>query len=83
MRIPTDWERRAACSTRPTDLFFTNEDNQYDEGQEAEAKAVCGSCIARKDCLVASLASAEKFGIRGGMTPKERRRLLRRGAVAA
>lgn len=83
MRVPTAWERRAACQTTDTDLFFTNDEGEYAEGQEDSAKRVCGSCIVRKDCLVAALATGERFGIRGGLTPKERRRLVRRGVEAA
>jgi WhiB family redox-sensing transcriptional regulator len=83
VRVPTDWERRAACKDTDTDLFFTGPDMKFEEGQESRAKRVCGSCIVRKDCLVAALAHGEKYGIRGGLTPKERKRFLRRGLEAA
>jgi WhiB family redox-sensing transcriptional regulator len=42
-----------------------------------EAKAVCRGCVVREDCLEHALANAERFGIWGGKSERERR-LLRR-----
>ena len=44
---------------------------------DPEAKAVCQACQVREDCLEYALANDERFGIWGGMSERERRRLRR------
>jgi len=50
---------------------------------------VCKGCEVREQCLDYALANGEKFGIWGGLSERERRRLRRqraqanRGAVTA
>ena len=46
-----------------------------------EAKEVCRGCVAREDCLEYALDNGEKFGIWGGMSERERRRLRRARAI--
>lgn len=46
----------------------------------ADGKRVCGPCPARTECLVWALRTGQQFGIWGGFTPGERRRLLRDSA---
>jgi WhiB family redox-sensing transcriptional regulator len=45
------------------------------EGDAAAAKAVCGRCDVRVACAAFAIAHAERFGIWGGMTERERRNL--------
>jgi WhiB family transcriptional regulator, redox-sensing transcriptional regulator len=47
---------------------------------ERKAKAICGRCPVKGDCLVFALESRAEFGIWGGLNGKERRRLLHRFA---
>jgi len=47
-----------------------------------EAKEVCRGCVVREDCLEYALANGEKFGIWGGMSERERRRIRRQRALA-
>ncbi len=42
-----------------------------------EAKEVCRGCVVRIDCLEFAIANSEKFGIWGGMSERERRRVRR------
>jgi WhiB family redox-sensing transcriptional regulator len=44
-------------------------------GSTREAKRVCGGCAVRSECLEAALANDERFGIWGGLSERERRRL--------
>ena len=46
-----------------------------------EAKEVCRGCIVREDCLEYALLNGEKFGIWGGMSERERRRIRRQRAL--
>jgi WhiB family redox-sensing transcriptional regulator len=53
-----------------------------------EAKEVCRGCVVRIECLEFAIANSEKFGIWGGMSERERRRVrrarvLKNGEVAA
>ena len=43
-----------------------------------EAKAICGLCPVREPCLEHALVVREKLGVWGGLTERERRRVLRR-----
>ena len=66
------WQRQANCLGVHPDLFFPERG-----ASTREAKAVCGSCVVRDDCLEFALRNGEKFGIWGGMSERERRRLRR------
>jgi WhiB family redox-sensing transcriptional regulator len=43
---------------------------------------VCRGCEVRQQCLDYALANGEKFGIWGGLSERERRRLRRQRAQA-
>ena len=47
-------------------------------GSTREAKKVCGSCDVRSECLDYALENDERFGIWGGLSERERRKLKRR-----
>jgi hypothetical protein len=44
--------------------------------RERRAKQICGQCPVVTDCLSWALAAREPFGVWGGMSEKERARLL-------
>ncbi len=50
--------------------------------QAAAAKTICGSCQVIADCLEAALKVPETDGIWAGLTPVERRALIRPGVRA-
>jgi WhiB family redox-sensing transcriptional regulator len=64
------WQRRAACRGTGTDLWFAT-DTEALEG----ARAVCGACPVRRDCLAYALASHKLVGIWAGTDERERRRM--------
>ncbi|MBN9325765.1 MAG: WhiB family transcriptional regulator, partial [Cellulomonas sp.] len=47
-------------------------------GSTREAKKVCTQCEVRAECLEYALANDERFGIWGGLSERERRKLKRR-----
>ena len=49
-----------------------------------EAKDMCNKCLVRKPCLEDALEHPDQaeYGIRGGLTPEERRAIQRRGGMA-
>ncbi len=70
------WQESANCLGVDPDLFFPERGAGIQE-----AKAVCRACVVREECLEYSLVNGEKFGIWGGMTERERRRIRRARAV--
>jgi WhiB family redox-sensing transcriptional regulator len=70
------WQARANCMGVDPDLFFPERG-----ASTREAKEVCRGCVAREDCLEYALDNGEKFGIWGGMSERERRRLRRARAI--
>ena len=73
----TSWQNLANCLGVDPDLFFPERG-----ASTREAKEVCRGCVAREDCLEYALRNGEKFGIWGGMSERERRRIRRQRAVA-
>ena len=47
-------------------------------GSTREAKRVCLSCEVRAECLEYALGNDERFGIWGGLSERERRKLKKR-----
>ena len=70
------WQTRANCMGVDPDLFFPERG-----ASTREAKEVCRGCVVRDDCLEYALDNGEKFGIWGGMSERERRRLRRARAL--
>ncbi len=70
------WQRQANCMGVDPDLFFPERG-----ASTREAKEVCRGCVVREDCLEFALVNSEKFGIWGGLSERERRRIRRRRAV--
>jgi WhiB family redox-sensing transcriptional regulator len=48
-----------------------------------EAKAICASCPVRQSCLEYSLSAREREGVWGGLTERERRRIVRQHRKSA
>lgn len=72
------WHERALCAQTDPEAFFPEKG-----GSTREAKRVCGSCDVRVDCLEYALENDERFGIWGGLSERERRRLKRANAERA
>ena len=72
------WQRYANCLGVDPDLFFPERG-----ASTREAKEVCRGCVVRQECLDYALAHGEKFGIWGGMSERERRRVRRARAHGA
>jgi WhiB family transcriptional regulator, redox-sensing transcriptional regulator len=72
------WQSRANCMGVDPDLFFPERG-----ASTKEAKEVCRGCVVKDECLEFALQNSEKFGIWGGMSERERRRVRRSRAQAA
>ena len=66
------WKDRALCAQTDPEAFFPEKG-----GSTREAKRVCRSCEVRSECLEYALENDERFGIWGGLSERERRRIQR------
>ena len=71
-----EWQERALCAQTDPEAFFPEKG-----GSTREAKRICNRCEVRAECLEYALCHDERFGIWGGMSERERRRLKRRVAA--
>ena len=69
------WQERALCAQTDPEAFFPEKG-----GSTREAKRICLGCEVKDSCLDYALANDERFGIWGGLSERERRR-LKRGIV--
>jgi WhiB family transcriptional regulator, redox-sensing transcriptional regulator len=67
------WQEQALCAQTDPEAFFPEKG-----GSTREAKRVCTGCEVRAECLEYALANDERFGIWGGLSERERRKLKKR-----
>ncbi len=67
------WSERALCAEVDPDLFYPGKGERI-----APAKRVCMACEVRTECLEDALATGERYGVRGGLSERERRKLAKR-----
>ena len=74
------WRLNALCAETDPEAFFPEKG-----GSTREAKRVCVGCDVRAECLEFALRNDERFGIWGGLSERERRRLrmVRRDSISA
>ena len=66
------WQERARCRDYDPEVFFPEKG-----GSSREAKRICSECPVRIECLNYALRRDERYGVWGGMSERERRRLKR------
>ena len=70
----TRWISDALCAQVDLEIFFPEKG-----GSTKEAKGVCRECTVAAECLDYALANNERFGIWGGMSERQRRKLGQAG----
>ncbi len=75
--LEENWQDDANCLGVDTSLFFPERG-----ASTREAKEVCRGCVVVKQCLEFALQNGEKYGIWGGLTERERKRIRRQRAAA-
>jgi WhiB family transcriptional regulator, redox-sensing transcriptional regulator len=68
-----DWQERALCAQTDPESFFPEKG-----ASNRDAKRVCLLCEVRSECLDYAIQRDERFGIWGGLSERERRRLKKR-----
>lgn len=81
----TSWREHGRCRGVDPEIFFPAVPTGGDAAElerfaaaEETAKAICVTCPVREACLEHALSVREKHGVWGGLTERERRRILRR-----
>ncbi len=69
------WQTDALCAQTDPEAFFPEKG-----GSTRDAKRVCTSCDVPGECLEYALQNDERFGIWGGLSERERRKLKRRAS---
>ncbi len=72
------WQDLANCRGADPDLFFPERG-----ASTRTAKSICRECSVRAECLEFAIVSSEKFGIWGGLSERERRKIRRERAASA
>lgn len=68
----TAWQRGGACLGSDLSVFYPE-----DQAGSEVAKAICLGCPVRAVCLEYALRMREKFGVWGGTSERERRRIAK------
>lgn len=70
---PLTWPESALCAQTDPEAFFPEKGTST-----RDAKKVCAGCVVRLECLDDALRSSDRFGVWGGLSERERRKLKRR-----
>ena len=70
---PLAWQSDSLCAQTDPEAFFPEKG-----GSTRDAKKICASCEVRSQCLEYALENDERFGIWGGLSERERRKLRKR-----
>ena len=76
--MTASWRQRAACRGIDPGIFYPVSDEAADE-----AKGICATCVVRQSCVEYALAAREREGVWGGLTERERRRIVRQRRKSA
>jgi len=73
-----DWTNAACRTERDPEIFFPHEGERGGPTKVAAAKRVCARCPLHTACLNWALETRQDFGVWGGLSETERRRIHRR-----
>jgi WhiB family redox-sensing transcriptional regulator len=74
LRPPTpDWMAEGVCRSVDPEIWFPPRGDS-----NRTAKQICRKCSVRPECLEYALVHDERFGVWGGMSEGDRRKLKRR-----
>jgi len=68
--VAQPWADQALCAQTDPEIFHPDKG-----GSTREAKKVCAQCFVQAECLTWALTTNERFGIWGGLSERERRKV--------
>jgi WhiB family transcriptional regulator, redox-sensing transcriptional regulator len=66
------WQERALCAQTDPDAFFPGKG-----GSTSEPKKVCRACPVTAECLEYALRTDQRYGVWGGLSERQRRKIKR------
>ena len=69
------WQDLAACKGEDVALFYP--DKSAGMTGYREARKICRACPVRHDCLTEALRRQDRYGMLGGLSPRQRARIIR------
>lgn len=76
-----NWRDVAACRETDPELFFASPQTAVGQADIRHAKVICWSCPVMQACGQWAFETRQPFGVWGGVSEAERRRILRRRGV--
>jgi WhiB family transcriptional regulator, redox-sensing transcriptional regulator len=68
-----NWDSDALCAQTDPEAFFPEKG-----GSSKDAKRLCLSCDVARQCLKLALDNNERFGVYGGLSERERRKIIKK-----
>ena len=77
------WRTKAACLGTDPKTFFPVESTHggKDSPTYITARKICATCPVRITCLTYAVETRQHYGVWGGLTPNERRHLIKGGPI--
>jgi WhiB family transcriptional regulator, redox-sensing transcriptional regulator len=69
------WQDHALCAETDPEVFYPEQG-----ASTRPAKKICRACEVRAECLAYAMETGQRFGIWGGLSENERRRLRQEAA---
>ncbi|MFE3031528.1 WhiB family transcriptional regulator [Streptomyces canus] len=76
-----DWRDSAACASEDTEMFFASALTAEGQANIRHAKVICWRCPSQLECGQWAIDNRVPFGVWGGVSEQERRKILRRRGV--
>lgn len=77
-----EWRKEAMCRGEDPELFYTESNGSLGAIHNQEAKNVCARCPVWQACLREAFQMNDFYGVRGGMTGREREAVARQANTA-
>lgn len=74
--VDRSWRDDALCAQVDPELWYP----EVAGTSSKDAKRICGRCPVRKVCLDDAITTGDTWGVRGGLSANQRRKLLRGAA---
>jgi WhiB family redox-sensing transcriptional regulator len=69
------WVVHAPCAQVGPDLFYSGDGNGRDAMYVHRARRICAGCPYKAPCALWAIQNDEQFGIWGGLSPAQRRKV--------
>lgn len=79
-QVAISWRMKGSCRGSDPLVFYPSDE---EEALAEQAKAICAGCAVLKQCREFALSTREKHGVWGGLTERDRRRVLRQRRKSA